>query len=141
MKKLVLVLMLISFLVTGCQSDTKEERTEQNNILVYFAKGETWAASYTLFDGGETNFDSLYIQHIGNRESEQNPIEYILEGDGIKMESQYPLKLQGVRSLQVSSEYNKELVKLEDNNNEYKLIIKQNGVSEELILRLVNKER
>lgn len=135
LKKLILVLILIGLLVAGCKSDNKEESA----ILIYFAKGEAWAASYTLFDGGETIFDSLYIQHIGNRDSEQKPIEYILEGNGVKMESQFPLKLQGVRSLQVSSEYNKELMKLEDNNKEYKLIIKQNGISEELILRLVNE--
>ena len=140
MKKAFLVLMLFSLLVSGCNSDSQDQEAKQNNILVYFAKGETWASTYTLINAGETVFDSLYIQHIGNRESELKPIEYVFEGNGIKTESQFPQKLQGVRSFQVSSEYNKQLVNLEDNNKEYKLIIKQNGILEELILRLVSEE-
>lgn len=139
MKKIFFILTIFTLLVTGCKTETKVEK--QNNILVYFAKGETWASTYTLIDGGETVFDSLYIQHIGNRELQLKPIEYVLEGNGIKSESQYPQKLQGVRSFQVSSEYNKQLINLEDNENkEYKLIIKQNGKMEELILRLVGEE-
>ncbi|GGO00943.1 hypothetical protein [Saccharibacillus kuerlensis] len=64
----------------------------------------------------------------------------IFEGNGIKKASQYPLELQGVRSLQVSSEYNKELMKIENNQKEYKLMIKQNWRSEKLILKSVNKK-
>lgn len=86
-------------------------------------------------------FDSLYIQNIGDREAEQKPIEYVFEGNGIKSESQYPLELQGGRSLQVSSEYNKELIKINRNDKEYKLTIKQDGTSEELTLRLINDVR
>jgi hypothetical protein len=82
LKKVCYVLTLLILLVTGCRSESEEAK--QNNILVYFAKGEIWASTYTLFDGGETIFSSLYIQHIGNRESELKPIEYVLEGNGIK---------------------------------------------------------
>ncbi|GBG10037.1 hypothetical protein PAT3040_04733 [Paenibacillus agaridevorans] len=140
LKKIHFIIIIIVLLITGCKSGSQDIVTIKDSILVYFAKGETWAATYTIFDGGESTFDSLYIQHIGNREEEQEPIEYILEGEGIKMASQYPLKLQGVRSLQVSTEYNKELMNLEEHNKELKLIIKQNEESEELLLRLVNEE-
>ncbi|WP_239616809.1 hypothetical protein [Cohnella mopanensis] len=139
MKKVCLALTILSLLVTGCSLEVKVDK--QDNVLVYFAKGETWASTYTLIDAGDTLFDSLYIQHIGNRETELKPIEYVLEGNGIKSASQYPQKLQGVRSFQVSSEYNKQLIDLEDNEDkEYKLIIKQNGKTEELTLRLVGEE-
>lgn len=134
------IIIIIVILVTGCKSGSGDIVTTKENILVYFSKGETWAATYTIFDGGETTFDSLYIQHIGNREEEQEPIEYILEGEGIKKASQYPLKLQGVRSIQISSEYNKKLMNLEEHNKEFKLIIKQNEESEKLTLRLINEE-
>jgi hypothetical protein len=113
MKKIFLILILLILVITGCNSGVKKSK----KILVYFAKGTTWASTYTLIDASETIFDSLYIQHIGNRETKINSIEYVLEGNGIKSESQYPQKLQGVRSFQVSSEYNKELINLNDNKN------------------------
>ncbi|MNU90826.1 hypothetical protein D3C71_807030 [compost metagenome] len=139
MKKVFLIPLLLILLVSGCSSDSRE--SVNNNILIYFAKGDTWASTYTLIDAGETIFDSLYIQHIGDRDSELKPIEYELEGNGIKIESQYPQKLQGVRSFQVSGEYNKQFIKsFKDKNQEYKLTIKQNGVSKELVLRLVGEE-
>ena len=153
MKKLIALVMIFSVLFVGCSSQAPEQEIEkktelekkeeivQKDVVVYFAKGKEWAASYTLFDGGETMFDSLYIQNIGDREAEQKPIEYVFEGNGIKSESQYPLELQGVRSLQVSSEYNKELIKINRNDKEYKLTIKQDGTSEELTLRLINNAR
>ncbi|OAB37851.1 hypothetical protein PMSD_08330 [Paenibacillus macquariensis subsp. defensor] len=69
------------------------------------------------------------------------PIEFILEGNGMKSETQYPHQLQGVSSFQVSSETNKKLVDLDDNENkEYKLVIKQDGNIENLILKLVREE-
>jgi hypothetical protein len=134
-----LALTFLAFLITGCSSESKEAK--QKDVLVYFAKGDLWASTYTLIDADDTIFDSLYIQHIGNRESEMKPIEYILEGNGIKSESQYPQNLQGVRSFQVSTEYNKQLINLENNEDkEYKLTIEQDGKIEELILRLVEEE-
>jgi len=139
LKKILIALILLSLIVNGCRSEINESK--HNKILVYFAKGQTWVSTYTLIDAGETIFDSLYIQHIGDRDSELKPIEYVLEGNGLKSESQYPQKLQGVRSFQVSSEYNKQLINLEENENKaYKLIVKQGGKIEELILSLVGGE-
>ena len=139
MKKAYLILTLLTLIITGCSSEQKN--AEQKEVIVYFAKGDSWASTYTLIDAGESIFDSLYIQHIGNRESEMKPIEYELEGNGIKSESQYPQKLQGVRSFQVSTEYNKQLINIENiEGKEFKLTIKQNGKIEELILRLVGEE-
>jgi len=131
-----LVPILLLTLLTGCKADSHEGQKEK--ILVYFAEGEKWASTFTLIDAGESIFDSLYIQHIGDRESTLDPIEYTLEGKGIKLASQYPQKLQGVRSFQVSGESSKDLIDgFEDKDQEYKLTIKQNGSSEELILKLV----
>ncbi len=133
-----LVPILLLILLTGCKSDSHEGQKE--NILVYFAEGEKWASTFTLIDAGESVFDSLYIQHIGDRESNLGPIEYTLEGKGIKLASQYPQKLQAVRSFQVSGESSKDLINgFEDKDQEYKLTIKQNESSEELILKLVNE--
>jgi hypothetical protein len=138
MKKAYLILTLLTLIITGCSAEQKN--AEQKEVIVYFAKGDSWASTYTLIDAGESIFDSLYIQHIGNRESEMKPIEYELEGNGIKSESQYPQKLQGVRSFQVSTEYNKQLINIENiEGKEFKLTIKQNGKIEELILRLVGE--
>lgn len=134
-----MVLTILATLITGCSFESKE--VKQKDVFVYFAKGDLWASTYTLIDAGETIFDSLYIQQIGSRESETKPIEYVLEGNGIKSESQYPQDLQSIRSFQVSTEYNKQLINLENNEDkEYKLTIKQDGKVEELILRLVGKE-
>lgn len=137
-KAALLVPILLLILLTGCKSASHESQKEK--ILVYFAEGEKWASTFTLIDAGESIFDSLYIQHIGDRESTLGPIKYTLEGKGIKLASQYPQKLQGVRSFQVSGESSKELIDgFEDKDQEYKLTIKQNGRSEELILKLVNE--
>ncbi|GIO13851.1 hypothetical protein J19TS2_34060 [Cohnella xylanilytica] len=137
-KAAIFVSVLLLVLLTGCNSDSHEGRKEK--LLVYFAEGENWASTFTLMDAGESIFDSLYIQHIGDRESTMDPIEYTLEGKGIKLASQYPQKLQGVRSFQVSGESSKELIDgFEDKDQEYKLTIKQNESSEELILKLVNE--
>lgn len=139
MKKVCLILTILTLIITSCSSE--QRNAEQKEVFVYFAKGDSWASTYTLIDAGETIFDSLYIQHIGNRESETKPIEYVLEGNGIKSETQYPQKLQGVRSFQVSTEYNKQLINIENNEGkEFKLTIKQNGKIEELILRLVGED-
>ena len=134
--------MLLISILSGCTSDySNSKETNDENILVYFAKGEAWAATYTLIDAGESIFDSLYIQYIGDRVSELKPIEYVLEGNEFKMESQYPQELKSVRSFQVSGEYNKQLLNnFENKNQEFRLTIKQNGKSENLILRLVSEE-
>jgi hypothetical protein len=138
LKKVYLLLTIFVLFVTACSTTAKEEK--QNDVVVYFAKGETWASTYTLIDAGETIFDSLYIQHIGDREQELGPIEYVLEGGGMKLASQYPLKLQSVRSLQVSSEFNKAFINIEaSDNKEYKLVITQDGKTEELLLKLIEK--
>jgi len=131
--------MLLVLLLTSCTSEQKEDNSK--DVYVYFAKGEQWATTYTLIDVGESVFDSLYIQHIGDRDSELEPIEYVLEGNGIKSATQYPQKLQGVRSFQSSTEYNKQLINLENIENKvYKLIIKQNDQKEELQLKYVSGE-
>lgn len=136
MKKLFFIPLLL-VIISGCTSDAP---TEENDILVYFAKGETWAATYTLIDAEETIFDSLYIQHIGDRDLELEPIEYSLEGSRMKQESQYPRELQSVRSFQESGEHSKEVLNnIKDKDEEYKLTIKQSGGSEELILRLIKE--
>lgn len=142
MKKLLSTLMLLILFISGCTTDSSNSNgtIEKNNILVYFAKGETWATTYTLIDAGESIFHSLYIQHIGDREAEWKLIEYVLEGNGMEMKSQYPQELAGVRSFQVSGEYNKQLLNnFEDKNQDYRITIKQNGNSEDLILKLISE--
>lgn len=57
------------------------------------------------------------------------------------MESQYPQKLQGVRSFQVSSEFNQKLFKKEGLDKEYTLTIKSLGEASELKLQLIDGER
>ena len=104
--------------------------------MFYFGESESWAATYTLFQADGTVFDTLYIKHIGDRHSTPAFFEYVFEADGLKSESQYPLKLQGARSFQVSSEYNEEIMPLQFKENEsFTLTIKQDGKTEQLTLR------
>lgn len=127
-----LMLLLIVFVV-GCNTSTHE--TKAKDLFVYYAIGSSWAATYTILDGGETFFDSLYIQNLDPAVSGMKPIEYVLKGDGREASSQYPQPLQGVRSFQVSTEYNKQLIDLSDYEDKvYQLTIKQDGKEEHLTL-------
>lgn len=139
MKKLIMFCLMLSFLV-GCSSG-KSNHTPQDGIAVYFSKNDNWAATVTLIRSEDSIFESLYIQDIGNPNETHSPIEYSLEGNGVNMESQYPQKLQGVRSFQVSSEFNQKLFKKEGLDKEYTLTIKSLGEASELKLQLIDGER
>jgi len=133
-----LLLAIITLILTGCSDGDKGK--EHNDLTVYYAKSDTWASTYTLIEDEESIFDSLYIQHIGERQLELKPIEYELEGNGMTTKSTSPQKLQSVRSFQVSGEYNKNIIKTEKSEDiEYTLTITQNGTSEVLVLRQVTE--
>lgn len=127
------LMLLLTVVMMGCSTSTHE--TKAKDLFVYYAIGSSWAATYTILDGGETYFDSLYIQNLDPAVSGMKPIEYVLKGDGREASSQYPQPLQGVRSFQVSTEYNKQLIDLSDYEDKvYQLTIRQDGKEEHLTL-------
>ncbi|MBB6638202.1 hypothetical protein [Cohnella thailandensis] len=123
-------------LLTACN-----DKSETQNEAVYLGKGEEWLATYSLFKVNHSWFDSLYIQNIGeDRGSKIGPIEYrLIGGEGFEMASQYPLELQGVRSLHVSSEMNADFFTIHPNDEGvFELsITKTDGQTETLALSAI----
>lgn len=107
-KYLIIIFLFILLTLFGCSNGVGNEGEDREEVYLFVGKSENWLATYTLLTANESGYDSLYIQHIGDRYQENiSPIEYILGGNGMKAESQYPMELQGVRSFHVSGEYNK----------------------------------
>ncbi|GKU78411.1 hypothetical protein [Paenibacillus sp. L3-i20] len=140
MQRLLIIVLFTLIMITGCESKSESKEQTDDKILVYYGKGQTWASTLTFFEDRGTIFESLYIQHIGNRQAELKPFEYVLEGEGIKSASTYPQKLQGVRSFQVSSEFNSDYLNLVKNKQEeYNLSITHDGITEKLVLKIIKE--
>ena len=112
---------------------------------MYFYTGQStsWLATYSITKAKSSYYDSLSIQFLfdeNNNESEREkigPIEYVLNGNSMKMESSYPQELKGVANFHTGSRVNAEAFKITF-DKELELTVKWKEKSEIIKLKRQN---
>lgn len=140
-REITIIIMVFILVISGCAKQEESPQNKVPNEMIYYGKGENWLATYSLFMVDKSLFESIYIQYIGgDRDSKIGPIEYELVGSEYKSSSSYPQELQGVRSFQVSSEFNADLFSLKPTpDGTYKITIKSKLKTEVLSLSKISK--
>lgn len=128
MKRLITFYVMALFLIVtvGCSKEDKpvtkskvdtENANSQKNQIFYFGEGEHWFGTYTISKVKSSNFNSLYIQYITDRnasvDEQTSPkigkIEYVLTMGDDSMKSSFPLALKGIGNYHTASEVNAEI--------------------------------
>lgn len=127
--------MLLISIVSGCSNESSKD--EQN--VTYFGQGEEWFGTYTISKVNSYSFESLYIQHIIDRENtptltkDVGEIEYVLDTGASKLESNSPQPLKGIGNFHTATETSELLIE-GDYPEQATLTIEWNNQKEEIIL-------
>jgi hypothetical protein len=141
MKKMLGVLMVVVLLaLSGCLNENK---AQNKDTYFYFGQSNSWFATYSITKAKSSYYDSLSIQYLfdaneGKGETGKiGPIEYLLNGNSIIIQSAYPQELQGVANFHTGSRMNADVTKITF-DKDIELIVKWQGKSETIKLARQN---
>ncbi len=123
------------FLLTGC---SKTNATDESKSILYSGHGDSWLVTYTNTNVGIYNYASLTVQYLFvdsymGQPKEVGPIDYVLEGENIKIESSFPQELQGNNCFQTGTISNSNYIDM-DMDGDMNISIKWQNLQEDILL-------